>query len=106
LSFSKDWRAPRKKARLRGEDNIAFLRKRFEALSTHHSYHGMEYTDDRKQMEEWFPLVMEGRDPGEKVAATRNQIGTLPWRLHRGVDYDPGYRAMFCGAIEKRCLDV
>jgi len=27
-------------------------------------------------MEQWFPLVMEGRDPGEKVAATRNRIGT------------------------------
>jgi malate dehydrogenase (quinone) len=61
---------------VRRDDNIAFLRKRFEALSTHHSYQGMEYTDDRKQMEEWFPLVMEGRDPGEKVAATRNRIGT------------------------------
>jgi len=61
---------------VRGEDNIAFLKKRFEALSAHHSYQGMEYTDDRKQMEEWFPLVMEGRDPGEKVAATRNRIGT------------------------------
>jgi malate dehydrogenase (quinone) len=47
-----------------------------QALSTHHSYQGMEYTDDRKQMEEWFPLVIEGRDPGEKVAATRNRIGT------------------------------
>ena len=61
---------------VRGEENVAFLRKRFEALSAHHSYRGMEYADDRKQMEEWFPLVMEGRDPGEKVAATRNRIGT------------------------------
>ena len=61
---------------VRRDDNVAFLRKRFEALSTHHSYQGMEYTDDRKQMEEWFPLVMEGRDLGEKVAATRNRIGT------------------------------
>src|SRR5277367_1112134 len=61
---------------VRGEDNVAFLKKRFEALSAHHSYRGMEYADDRKQMTEWFPLVMEGRDPGEKVAATRNRIGT------------------------------
>ena len=61
---------------VRGEENAAFLKKRFEALSAHHSYQGMEYADDWKQMEEWFPLVMEGRDPGEKVAATRNRIGT------------------------------
>jgi malate dehydrogenase (quinone) len=59
-----------------GEENIAFLKKRFEALSTHHSYRDMEYSDDKQQMAEWFPLVMEGRDPSEKVAATRNRIGT------------------------------
>src|ERR1700743_133800 len=74
---------------VRGEENVAFLRKRFEALSAHHSYRGMEYADDRKQMEEWFPLVMEGRDPDEKVAATRNRIGT-------DVDY---------GALTKVLLD-
>ena len=59
-----------------GEENIAFLKRRFQALSTHHSYRDMEYSDDKKQMAEWFPLVMEGRDSSEKVAATRNRIGT------------------------------
>src|SRR6202171_3170 len=33
-----------------GEENIAFLKKRFEALSTHDSYRDMEYTDDKEQM--------------------------------------------------------
>src|SRR3984885_3215329 len=61
---------------VRGSDNVAFLKKRFEALSAHHLYHGMEYSDDKKQMEEWFPLVMEGRDPSEDVAATRMLTGT------------------------------
>lgn len=61
---------------VRGNDNVAFLRKRFDALSAHHSYRGMEYSDDKKQMEEWFPLVMEGRAPSEKVAATRMRTGT------------------------------
>jgi malate dehydrogenase (quinone) len=28
----------------RGAENVAFLRKRFAALSAHHLYHGMEYT--------------------------------------------------------------
>jgi malate dehydrogenase (quinone) len=27
-------------------------------------------------MEKWFPLIMEGRDPGEEVAATRMRTGT------------------------------
>ena len=74
---------------VRGPENIAFLKKRFEALSAHPCYHGMEYTDDKKQIEEWIPLVMEGRDPGEGVAVTRMVTGT-------DVDY---------GALTKALLD-
>jgi malate dehydrogenase (quinone) len=36
----------------------------------------MEYADDKKQIEQWIPLVMEGRDPSEEVAATRMLTGT------------------------------
>ena len=61
---------------VRGSENVAFLKKRFEALSAHPCYRGMEYSDDKKQIEKWIPLVMEGRDPGEKVAATRMVTGT------------------------------
>ncbi len=61
---------------VRGADDVAFLKKRFEALSVHPTHHGMEYTEDRQQLAEWFPLVMEGRDPSEKVAATRMITGT------------------------------
>ncbi len=61
---------------VRGADNVAFLKKRFEALSAHPCYHGMEYSEDTKQIEKWIPLVMEGRDPNEKVAATRMETGT------------------------------
>ena len=56
---------------VRGSENVAFLKKRFEALSAHPLYHGMEFSDDKKQIQEWIPLVMEGRDPSEEVAATR-----------------------------------
>jgi malate dehydrogenase (quinone) len=61
---------------VRGADNVAFLKKRFQALSAHHCYRGMEYSDDKRQLQEWFPLVMEGRDPGEQVSATRMRTGT------------------------------
>jgi malate dehydrogenase (quinone) len=61
---------------VRGADNVAFLKKRFEALTAHPCYRGMEYSDDKKQIKNWMPLVMEGRDPGEKVAATRMVTGT------------------------------
>jgi len=61
---------------VRGPENVAFLKKRFEALSAHPLYHGMEYSDDKKQIKAWLPLVMEGRDPNEEVAATRMLTGT------------------------------
>src|SRR6201987_737615 len=59
-----------------GSDNVAFLKKRFDTLTANHLYHGMEYSADKKQLTEWFPLVMEGRDPSETVAATRMMTGT------------------------------
>ena len=35
----------------------------------------MEYSEDHEVLREWMPLVMEGRDPAEKVAATRVNYG-------------------------------
>jgi malate dehydrogenase (quinone) len=61
---------------VRGAENRTFLKKRFEALTAHPLYYGMEYSDDAKQIEKWIPLIMEGRDPSEEVAATRMVTGT------------------------------
>jgi len=61
---------------VRGLENRGFLKKRFEALTANPLYHGMEYSEDKKQLEEWIPLVMEGRDPNEVVTATRMVTGT------------------------------
>jgi len=61
---------------VRGAENRAFLKKRFEALTAHPLYYGMEYSDDKKQIAEWIPLVMEGRDPSDVVTATRMVTGT------------------------------
>jgi malate dehydrogenase (quinone) len=58
-----------------GAANVAFLKKRFAAMSAHHCYHGMEYTEDKRKLGEWVPLVMEGRAAGEQVAATRMITG-------------------------------
>lgn len=59
-----------------GDDNVAFLRKRYEAMSAHHCFKGMEYSEDPAVLAEWMPLVMEGRDPNQRVAATRMATGT------------------------------
>ncbi len=58
-----------------GADNIKFLQQRFRQMSAHHCYHNMEYSDDLKQIDEWAPLVVEGRDPNEKIAVTRVVTG-------------------------------
>ncbi|MFQ1064143.1 malate dehydrogenase (quinone) [Bordetella trematum] len=59
-----------------GEDNVKYLRQRFKEMSAHHCYRGMEYSEDPKQIAEWIPLVMEGRDPGEPIAVTRIVSGS------------------------------
>ena len=61
---------------VQGADHVGFLRKRHAALTAHHLYRGMEYTEDKAQLAEWIPLVMDGRDPKEVVAATRMMTGT------------------------------
>ena len=58
-----------------GADRAAFLKKRHAAMSAHHCYRGMEYSEDHKQIAEWAPLIMEGRDPSQRVAATRMVTG-------------------------------
>jgi malate dehydrogenase (quinone) len=59
-----------------GVSNVSFLKKRFAAMTSHHCYYGMEYSEDRKTIADWVPLVMEGRADDEPVAATRIVTGT------------------------------
>ena len=60
---------------VRGAEDVAFLKKRHAALTAHHTYEGMEYTEDKQKIAEWVPLVMEGRAPNETVAVTRMITG-------------------------------
>ncbi len=60
---------------VRGKD-VGFLRARYEALSAHALFAGMAYTEDRAKIAAWAPLVIEGRDAAEPVAATRSDEGT------------------------------
>ncbi|WP_027350999.1 malate dehydrogenase (quinone) [Halotalea alkalilenta] len=59
-----------------GDDNVEFLRKRHEAMVQNPLYAGMEYSEDYDQIAEWAPLLIEGRAPGDRIAATRMPIGT------------------------------
>ncbi len=59
-----------------GEDNVHYLKKRFEALTQYDLFEGMQYAEDPAQLSGWMPLVMEGRNAGSKCSATRMEIGT------------------------------
>ena len=61
---------------VRGQKGIDYLKKRFDALTVHHAFAEMEYTEDRATMAEWMPLMLPGRDPDEPIAATRVEDGT------------------------------
>uniref|UniRef100_UPI0035688D5E malate dehydrogenase (quinone) n=1 Tax=Pseudomonas sp. TaxID=306 RepID=UPI0035688D5E len=61
---------------VRGQEGIDFLKTRFKALTQHHAFAEMEYTEDRATMAEWMPLMLPGRDPQEPIAATRVMAGT------------------------------
>jgi malate dehydrogenase (quinone) len=61
---------------VQGEKNVAFLKKRFEALSKNPLFQGMEFSDDPEKLMEWIPLIMEGRTLNEPVAATKIDSGT------------------------------
>lgn len=84
-----------------GEENVAYLRKRHQALTAHHLFRGMKYSEDHEQLRQWIPLIMEGRDPDQKLAATLMEIGT-------DVNFGSLTRAMFdhleaSGALHLHC---
>ncbi|SFE84154.1 malate dehydrogenase (quinone) [Alteribacillus iranensis] len=61
---------------VRGEQNIEFLKKRFEAMSHNPLFEGMEFSDDPEMLKDWIPLIMRERDPKEAIAATKIEDGT------------------------------
>lgn len=61
---------------VQGEENVAFLKKRFEAMSQNPLFQGMEFSDDPAKLMEWIPLIMENRPVNEAIAATKIDSGT------------------------------
>ncbi|WP_372009110.1 malate:quinone oxidoreductase [Paenibacillus chitinolyticus] len=61
---------------VQGQENVTFLKKRFEAMSNNPLFQGMEFSDDPEKLKEWIPLIMEGRTSSEPIAATKIDSGT------------------------------
>jgi malate dehydrogenase (quinone) len=61
---------------VQGEDNVTFLKKRFEALTNNPLFQGMEFSDNPEKLMEWIPLIMQDRKSKEPMAATKIDSGT------------------------------
>ncbi|WP_372447318.1 malate:quinone oxidoreductase [Microbacterium flavescens] len=61
---------------VRGEKDVAFLKKRYEALREQPLFAGIEYSEDSRVINKWAPLLMQKRRKGEPFAATRVPAGT------------------------------
>lgn len=59
-----------------GEEDVAFLKKRYETMSRNPLFQGMEFSSDPKKLKEWIPLIMKDRTSSEPIAATKTEAGT------------------------------
>lgn len=61
---------------VQGEENVAFLKKRFDALSNNPLFDEMAFSDDPERLTEWMPLMMKNRENNQPIAATKIDTGT------------------------------
>jgi malate dehydrogenase (quinone) len=59
-----------------GEENVAYLKRRYEALKDHPLFAGLEYSEDASVIRSWAPLLIPGRKRAQPIAATRIVAGT------------------------------
>ena len=61
---------------VRGKNNVKFLKNRYEAMRNFPMFDNIEYTEDIEEMRKWMPLMMENREPGHQMAASKIDEGT------------------------------
>ncbi|WP_025732580.1 malate dehydrogenase (quinone) [Carnimonas nigrificans] len=66
---------------VRGDDDVAFLKKRYEAMSAHPCFADMTFSEDHEEIKQWAPLLFAGRTGTQSLAATR---------MRQGADVDYG----------------
>lgn len=59
-----------------GDENVEYLRKRYEALKDEPLFEGMEFSTDPAEIRSWAPLLIPGRRKDQPIAATRIVTGT------------------------------
>ncbi|WP_308193788.1 malate:quinone oxidoreductase [Microbacterium sp. SS28] len=83
---------------VRGEKDVEYLRKRYEALKSEPLFSGIQFSDDSRVINTWAPLLMQKRRAGEPFAATRVPAGT-------DVDFGALTHQLFDG-LKERGVDV
>ncbi len=90
-----------------GEENIAYLRKRHAALVKNPLFYGMQYSEDPEQIRQWAPLMMEGRDPTQHIAATYMPLGTdvnfgeITCQLIHALERNPNFHLNLCHKVNR-----
>ena len=88
-----------------GEKDVAFLKARHQALSAHHLFADMEYSEDPAVLRQWMPLIMRARKTDVPVAATRVaygsdvDFGSLTRQLVRHLQSIPGFSLLTRHAV-------
>jgi len=72
---------------VRGQKDVDYLARRFQALKDQPLFAGMQFSKNSKEIANWSPLLMDGRED-ELLAATRIEQGT-------DVDYGAVTRQLF-----------
>ena len=61
---------------VRGAKDVDYLRRRSEVLKNQPLFKGFEFSTDHSKIAKWAPLLIQGRDASEEIAATRIASGT------------------------------
>jgi malate dehydrogenase (quinone) len=90
-----------------GQEQVDYLKARYDGMSAHHFFRDMEYSTDRATIGSWAPLLVEGRKE-IPIAATKMDGGTdvnfgnISRKLLGWLDQQPG-----CGiASNHRVVDL
>ncbi|ROR65013.1 malate:quinone oxidoreductase [Agrococcus jenensis] len=59
-----------------GEQNVDYLRRRWELLKDEPLFAGLEYSEDAEVIRSWAPTLIPGRKKSQPIAATRSTDGT------------------------------
>ncbi|MEQ6961428.1 L-lactate dehydrogenase (quinone) [Staphylococcus arlettae] len=80
---------------VRGKNNVKFLKDRYEKMKNFPMFDNIEYTEDIEEMRKWIPLMMQGHNASDIMAASKINEGTdvnfgeLTRKMARNLEKNP-----------------